>query len=73
MLLPRMVRWFINLTWVRFLTCRRNEHLFSEVPDEESGITFKDGPGFAEAQKYETDGSEEKYDSVALKPFLLGR
>ncbi|KAJ7714066.1 hypothetical protein B0H16DRAFT_275506 [Mycena metata] len=73
MLLPRMVRWFINLTWVRFLTCRRNEHLFSEVPDEESGITFKDGHGFVEAQKYETDGSEEKSDSVALKPFVLGR
>ncbi|KAJ6530378.1 hypothetical protein DFH09DRAFT_1044874 [Mycena vulgaris] len=25
LLLPRLPRWFIDLTWVRFLTCRRNK------------------------------------------------
>ncbi|KAJ6589109.1 hypothetical protein B0H19DRAFT_1102944 [Mycena capillaripes] len=50
-ILPRVPRWFWDLTWVRFLTCRPKKERFSE---EESGLPMQDT----------TTG--QKYDPVSL-------
>ncbi|KAF8170695.1 hypothetical protein K438DRAFT_1982556 [Mycena galopus ATCC 62051] len=38
MLLPRLPRWFLDLAWVRFATCRRNKPYFNERRYEEFGM-----------------------------------
>ncbi|KAJ7916536.1 hypothetical protein B0H13DRAFT_2448749 [Mycena leptocephala] len=37
-LLPRVPRWFWDLTWVRLLTCRRNAPRRTDRPDDFSGL-----------------------------------
>ncbi|KAJ7629368.1 hypothetical protein DFH06DRAFT_718879 [Mycena polygramma] len=52
-LLPRVPRWFWDLTWVRLVTCREKKSRFS--PEEESGLPMQDGPM-----------GTQKYDPVTL-------
>ncbi|KAJ7334708.1 hypothetical protein DFH08DRAFT_291621 [Mycena albidolilacea] len=41
LLLPRVPRWFVDLTWVRFLTCRWNKPRLSDNSYQESGIPLE--------------------------------
>jgi len=49
-LLPRLPRWFMDLTWVRFVTCRRDKprSIDSSESDEESGIPLNNGSSWDE-------------------------
>jgi len=53
-LLPRVLGWFIDLPWVRFVTCRRNKPRTIDSSDEESGIPLRGG-SIVVTEKYDAD------------------
>ncbi|KAJ7656689.1 hypothetical protein B0H17DRAFT_1213679 [Mycena rosella] len=68
MLLPRVPRWFLDLAWVRFLTCRRNKPYLGERPTE-SVLPMQPDPTHATllSQKLEgTPGPELEMDQLPL-------
>ncbi|KAK6992084.1 hypothetical protein R3P38DRAFT_3088997 [Favolaschia claudopus] len=67
-LLPRVPRWFVDLTWVRYLTCRRRKSRRNDNESLDDGIPLKGGSGM-EARQYEFDtlqSTDTKYTSVSL-------
>ncbi|KAF7329024.1 hypothetical protein MVEN_02532500 [Mycena venus] len=60
-LLPRVSRWFVDLAWVRFLTCRRNKPRSIDSSNEEYGIPLKHGSIMSE--KYDSDGLHAASDT----------
>ncbi|KAF7329023.1 hypothetical protein MVEN_02532400 [Mycena venus] len=69
-LLPRVPKWFMDLTWVRFVTCRRNKPRFSDRSREESdsGIPLNTS-SMMDPQKYDPDSLSSNNTSGVLNQY----
>ncbi|KAJ7432999.1 hypothetical protein FB451DRAFT_1064980 [Mycena latifolia] len=64
MLLPRLPRWFADLAWVRFLTCRRNKPFVGPRPHDDSMLPMQPDPDRAGLLGQKVEGLP-----VELRPY----